>query len=495
MAGLEVTMTGDSAQVDREIAKLTGEVGKLKAKLADAKQAGKESGEQTASSMDGATRKVDSTIKSVAKLATGFVSVGSAVSLVMRTLEDLDRIAEEAAQKVTATAAASGELAQLADGDPQKLQMFNARAEALLAAGGARDLEHAKDIQFSLESGGIGTETQLAADAFIVTRGQPEKFLRDASKFQRGIGADEAGSLRDVLSKSLGASGGTPETAMAIMSNALEALSPASIMKIRDEEVMALMAVLTNVTKSPEQAGTISKALLNKMMTMGFDEGAPLMQSLQSIQGMNLSNEELKKLFGSEEALAGFKQTMSSVDPVTGQNLYTKMLSDIEDAQATRLFDRTVDVALTQEDVRAAREGRRSAGRLEIARRDRGIARIESESAIENELVRQEMENVSPFQQSVNEWVLRARRFFGGDAIISHQLMMREAQRRMEESEPIPYDEERFGQPVISPGSGIQQDSLLRVIPDVIADIPRTLEQIKSVNNPANTGVSRQDDL
>lgn len=338
MADAKVTLDGDSAQLRRELKKAGRDIDKLKDKLARLGRESKKTARKSKSMADGFSSQFR-------QMATGALSVAAAVGIITTALQRMNAERQKARQGLTQAAGGIGQLGQLAITggrfDPQKFQGLISSAQAISAAGG-QDPGAATALQFALTSGGLAGERDLFAKLRFITPNVPG-LTANIAGFQAALGP-RAGSARQILSQALVASGRTKTNISQILATALEPAQEAAAIGTTPSELMALTAVLTRATRSPEIAGTQIKALAGFIGTKGLggqgiiaalpEIGLKAQEQLKKRMINDLENlraktptqaEAITKYIGNIRARSGFRGILRQIDEARG--LQTQLIT------------------------------------------------------------------------------------------------------------------------------------------------------------------------
>ena len=200
-----------------------------------------------------------------------YASVAGAIQTVLGLLQQEQQMRDAAARRVVEGRRGLGELAQLAiDEDPEKrkakFRQLTTRAEELLAAGGATDINQAARSVFSLESAGILDDFAIFRDlAKSGTVSDIETLGRSVATLTTAIGKGETGTAAEVISKGFAASAFTPATVPELLEATAQSGGLARQLKLGDEGLLTATAALAKATGSAGQGGTQVNALLTAL--------------------------------------------------------------------------------------------------------------------------------------------------------------------------------------------------------------------------------------
>jgi len=373
-AKVVVEMDADEAKLFRKMALIERKQKKLASGLSGvAKQSNKAFGSKAVSDLK--------------NYAAGFVGVGAAVGVVTAGLRDMRRLQDEAAQRAIQSEGGLANLIQLADNKPQ-LGSLVSKSKDLFRNGVGTTLGEASGVVFSLESAG------LLRDAGLFKELAGRKIVNDAGSFAKSvatlitsIGAEEAGSVRDVVSKAFAASKASPSSVESLLQSAARAGVSARLLGVSDEELLAATALAAKATGSAEQGGTQINALLQSLLKQ---KGAPfkgksLRESISQIQKRKLSDPELIKFFGRQEAATAFGVLSSN------SSEFDKGVASISRAQDQDLIGKKLGLSESVPEINAARQSRIADARNKLSKQNLGsftnladAVGVETESALRN---------------------------------------------------------------------------------------------------------------
>ncbi len=413
---VKLTMTSDTASLLRDISKLEAQQARLKGKLAETGRAGKKAGDDTRSSMKRANQEGfgPKALAGVARYAAGFLGVGAAVGAVTSALREMSRAEAEAGKQSAAAAPGLGQLGQLALGDRKKLRDLIGASKDLFRGGGASSLDQASRIIFALESAGVPAgDRGLFTDLFGIV-GQPEVLARAATTMLKSVGQEETGDLRAIISKGFAASQFAPSTVESLMEAASRGGVPARALGVRDEALLAATTILAEASGSAEQGGTQISSFLRSMQKAGGFKGLGLPGGIARIQGMGLSDPELIKFLGRQEAATAFG-VLSAQGPELAHRI-----REIDQAQRGDLLGQMISAHQAAPELGIPRRAQMGLGELEVARGPTGLAKQIVDRAFD--AARAEAATQGRFDQFISEFnILRGR--MGRFAIGSEQMV------------------------------------------------------------------------
>lgn len=309
--------------------------------------------------------------KSFDYLATSFAAAN----------EEIDRMAAKQRESFGGL----GELSQLAE-TPEQLQSLISEAKKTFAEGGAPTLGAAGELQFALESAGLGRYragvSQLQATGVV----RDAKSMVDAAAaLESALGRAETGEFTDIVSKAFGASKGAPARAEQILQAAALSGASAAALGMSDEELLAAVATVAKTTGSADTAGTQLQSLLKQIEKTGIGEGflqggKSLREQVQAIKSLESSGTELRDIIGDRmEAITGYRLLASGMDR------FDANLREITDAERTDAFGRKVTLARTATPELAAEQlRRRTSARAELSAEQSATMRTVADALVED---------------------------------------------------------------------------------------------------------------
>jgi hypothetical protein len=359
-------MTGEEAGLWRAQQKILDQQRDLEGGYRKVGQAGERAGQK----VRGAGQEHDKAFgqRAVSQLntwAASLVSAGAGIATIVSGLREIRDIQKQAAEKALFAQMDIGSLAQLAE-TPAQMRALRRRAEAIYAAGGAETKGGAARTVFAIESAGAGRD-QDALFAEMRATGlvqQPDIMARSAATIISSMGAEEAGTFRDVISKAFGASKGSPALAQALLEATARGGVFAAQAGLSDEELLAATATVSKATGKAETGGTYVSAFVERLAQSAEFQGKTLKQSLQDIEAHDLDMAGLVKLLPRKESRTAYL--------ALSQNLaeYTENLKNVEQAEATDAIGRKLKLAVQHPVDAAAYLRRRETARLELSREE-----------------------------------------------------------------------------------------------------------------------------
>lgn len=297
--------------------------------------------------------------------AVGFASI------LRNTISETNALLAEQAQITFRSGRSLGSLSQLAGGDPVKLEQLRAAARKTFEEGAFDDIAGARNLTFELESAGALSERaffsrlQEVDDAALIAR--------SAALVQSSLGKAETGSLQAITSKSIAGALAAPGVSPSQISRGASiAAETAKQLGISDEELIAAISRVSEVTGSGEQAGQRVNQLFLSLIRKGAADnsfGQAFSKTLLDVKKLGLSEEALVKYLGSSEAGQAF-------GALEDTQAFKGRLRVIASAEETDLAGRTIATAFGQDEVIAGRLRRAEAAKKQISLQDFGVMEL-----------------------------------------------------------------------------------------------------------------------
>ncbi len=303
---------------------------------------------------------------------------------VVSVLNEIKQASDEAGQALKAAAPSRGTLAQLALDSPEKYAALTKQAEQLRATGVTASLEEANRFVFSMESAGAGAEIDTFAQAKKLGIMQdPSSMIASAAGIRESMGADQTGSFKDLINRSLVASASSPARAEELLKGAGKAGVSARQQGINVDELLAATSILSTAKGGAEEGGQRLNALLSKLAISEPDldkRGRVKKDSAikETLRGKSLADivgdetlgamtpAQLQKVFGSTEAVEAYGVLRQNKDKLGG------LTEQIGAGVAQDKLGKGVATVAKDERVMAAVRSNEAAGALEVSRLDRG---------------------------------------------------------------------------------------------------------------------------
>lgn len=381
-----VEFSADNAKLLRGMAQLEKKSEALERKLEKVGKAGRKAGDDTSRSMKRATEQGfgRSAQRQIGTYLTGLLGVSAAIGVITRAFREMNRAAEEAAQKNLAAEGGLAELTQLSGGDPKKLQSLIRRARSFFRAGGAENLDQAARTLFSLESAGIPqSQQQLFGELFGISQ-TPDVLAKAATTLKTSLGQEETGDIRGIVSKGIAASKFAPARVGPLLEAAARSGSGAKILGVSDEELLAATALLAKASGSAAEGGTQLQALVQALTKQGGFIGLRLQDSISRIESMNLTPPELIKFLGRQEAFKAFTVLRDQPEQ------FGEILKDVGRAPEIDLVGQLIAARNAQPGLIASLEQRKAAAAKELSRETLGIRRQVEIAEIDRDITMRE---------------------------------------------------------------------------------------------------------
>ena len=363
-------------------------------------------------------------VSSLTRFAAGVFGISKAVQGVTASFREMDQARAEAARRGIESRQGLGALAQLAETEEERDKLV-AMSKRIFAGGGAATLDEAARVAFALQSAGVQKEAQLFTDlrsAGVID--QPGVMARAVKTMISSFGGEEAGDVRQIISKAFAASKFNPAVVEPLLEAAAGAGGFARALGISDEEVLAAVALQAEETGTPSGGGTRVTALLRqigKITEEGTGEatfaGKSLKGIIQELDRIAPTPGKLTDLLGERsESLAAFRGLKIKLDK------FDIVLAEIRRAQDAGTAETKIALARGIPEVRAAEMREQGRARRELAETESGIRRnlletVESrvETMFRDVIERSESPQIAEIFLGATRAVNRTRRFFGGD--------------------------------------------------------------------------------
>ncbi|MBL4701956.1 MAG: hypothetical protein JKX85_11930 [Phycisphaeraceae bacterium] len=275
------------------------------------------------------------------KLAAGFASVSAAIAVATRAFSQFEDMQKQAAQRVQVTALGRGAFRQIAN-DQSEMKKLNTFSDNLRKRGFTE--EQAARTTFSAGSAGMDTFVKGSSlntyEQLLKTGFTPESAISATQKAQANFGGSGAGktgggSFRQNINKVLAAAGPSPVMASRIAESASVAAEIFAAIGGQDEELLALVGVLSEATKSPEQASEKVKSLsdqLRKKKALGLIDlsGRTDLVGMDLIDALPTLAKEGRLKTESGDAV-GVEKFLSESQAIQGLGLIQKQRGKITD--------------------------------------------------------------------------------------------------------------------------------------------------------------------
>jgi len=309
-------------------------------------------------------------IASIGKYAAGVLGVGAAIGKMSQALTEYKTRVDEIAAEEKGASASLGNLYQMIDNEKDR-KAIKKLGDEIFLEGATDTLDEARQIAFRLHSSQAVDEKNL----FIRMKASelisdPARMAEAANTMQMGMGVEETGSKKALISKALVASGGAPAKAEELLVAASKSASFASGLEISDEELLAAIPLLASASGGPEEGGTRLRAFISKAAVKGY--AAPTLSGMfENIRKKNLSPAQAAKYFGRMETEDAARTLMKNLEQ------YDTNLADIQAANDGSRLEKSLGEAEKDIDLQLLREERESHAREVVAARNNArLARL-----------------------------------------------------------------------------------------------------------------------
>lgn len=288
----------------------------------------------------------------VASLVGGYFSLASAAGAVSSALSDIRNELDQLGEQQKQDAPALGQLQQLTN-DPKEVRRMVLDAKRTFAEGGASSIDQAAQLQFALESAGVGRfrkdVSALQANAIVL---DAKELVDSAAALQTSMGEKETGSFREIVSKAFGASRIAPAYVDQILAAAASSGSQAKALGMSDEEVLAATAAIAKIEKGAQPARTQVESLLKQIEKFGIGEGylesgKPLMEQIATIKELEAGGTNIRDILGDRQEGIKAYRSLASTDAKGGGALFREAMKYILQDQAADAFGQKVRAART----------------------------------------------------------------------------------------------------------------------------------------------------
>ncbi|MBA3483393.1 MAG: hypothetical protein H0T51_16410 [Pirellulales bacterium] len=262
-------------------------------------------------------------VASIASMAGGVLSATGVIAGMTAAFRDVEAAGQKAADSVLNALGSAGELQQLG---PESFARGAANARTLRRLGVVSDLSQGFDVAQNLENSGFSeSELQFIVEKVAATRVVSAANLETTggalAKFRNAFGAKEAGSLENVLDKSLFVST-IPGVQTGLTQTITESLKFADAFKklgAGDEQTLAAFAGVERVSPSAENAAEVLKSFGSQVNARGLAKGDLFstlanVEQLVKAQGGNAS-----KVLGDQNAVFGYDRLIANRDFIREQ--------------------------------------------------------------------------------------------------------------------------------------------------------------------------------
>jgi len=325
----------------------------------------------------------------IAAFGASFAGVGTAVSLVTKCLNDMAQAGAEAAERAKQSIAGMGELAQLVQ-TPEQFAEITAESRAAYGTGFGGSLSEAAKLVFQLKSAGFEkSDRDLFVEMGSVGHTKdPSEMVGSLVAFRTAMGAEETGSVRDMVNKAIAAAGTTTVGASEMLMAGVKPSGAAATLGLSDEELFALLGIGTKQVKDPRVASTMADAFLSAVAANPEFEGKgmSLKEIVQTIQAKGLKRGELQTLTGGIRGIKGYEFL---VKDMAG---YDALLGGVGAAQAENPLAGQMKVAATDPSLKAAMDAIAASHQEELSAEDLGTAKNRADKLLDDYAVKRRKE-------------------------------------------------------------------------------------------------------
>ncbi len=374
MAKTVVEMTGDEAKLLRAMQKVINQQTEAQQALKKTAQESKR-GAGEANKLAGGFQKAGASLRAalspsaltrITSMTSALTAAGVAAAAAANALRRVNEVREQAAEGLKSAATGLGPLSELAGGNQQKLNQLVAAAMQTRTEGGATSAGAAGRLIFQLESGGNLDQRLLFSRLGIVTEEGGQARIAEAVAALQKATEGKAGGASAVLSALAAAAGPAPgtsiESAAAGLARAVPFTGSAGLSFTQSAGAFSILAERLG---NPDLASTQLAALSSKLTEKGLQ--GSITDIVADIQGRGLSNQELRRFFGEQNAFAAFTNLAGS-----GAELANRITAVETGIQERRILD-IIRAAEANPILRSVRQERAAAGRVEVARINEGI--------------------------------------------------------------------------------------------------------------------------
>lgn len=288
-------------------------------------------------------------------MAAGAVTMTAAMAAGAKALAALNAERKKAADLAKQDAQRLGTLAQLAEGDEKRMKALvgnvgRSRRQYGMSKGEAIDFE------FGLQS--YGEEKNRALYLGLYGVADPTALAEGAATLKASMGKKETGSSRAIANKLLLASSRSKVSLRNFAPEAARAAASVQQIGGSDEELLAMMAILTRSTKAPGEAATALAALAKAGAKKGVGTGG-VMAAVDKLapEMARLKQKDRATYLGSDEAVRAFATIVNTEN----RALIETTIEELKKADAATgsgdLVDRTKQAYNAIPELRAVRAG------------------------------------------------------------------------------------------------------------------------------------------
>jgi Phage-related minor tail protein len=352
-------------------------------------------------------------VSSLGKMALGWVGVGSAIAGASALLAKHNELNDKAANRARSSEFSLGALSQLAGGDKKEMARMVSEAKKT-STGAGIGLDEAANLQFNLESFGIGDKREMFAN-LVGTVNDPSALAEAAVTMQTAFGKDEAGGIRAIINKGLAASSVSKTTLNQMLTSMSQAAPSLKQIGASDEESLGALAVLSKARKSSDVAATELDALSAVIMKKGLS-GNGLLGGMGKIDKATagMSDAEMLTYFGRKEGFKGYQTLKDNMPAVlsAGKTVQSGNITGDGDMVAGAIeARRSVDVVKAMEDTRISKQRKE-----QVNMDDKAVGELTALQMVNNETTNAIKRDEAGWQVAGRIMGLEMAKYMGGDS-------------------------------------------------------------------------------
>ena len=311
----------------------------------------------------GMKKHIDVSIASVGKLAAGWVSVGSAVTIATQAVQKMNEANDRAAETSKQIDFSRSSLTQIAKGPADLNRMIKEAEKTAIETG--MDLVKAENLQYALETQRSGKDRAMVAALDRSIGGRSLDVMASYATARAAFkGGDEIGTAGEFINKAFTAALQTNFRGEQLMGGIPQLASLAKMNRLTDEEVMSLLAITAQTAGSVGKGATQAEGILTTMFKRGHG-GKGLGVGLREmfLETRDLQGEDLQKYFGRKEGMVGFANVRDNSEWLA------RLIRDVDQANMLgpeSVISRMVELRRGRPDRLAQEEEDRAAMRLKI---------------------------------------------------------------------------------------------------------------------------------
>jgi hypothetical protein len=307
-------------------------------------------------------------LSEITSMATGLVSVTTAMSLLVDGFAQFQAAREKAAQGAIAGRRGLGSLSQLAAGtaDPEgEFKKMVAEARGFVGMGAAENEDEAGNLLFQLSGAGLDAKDRAYA-ARLKSAGTLQNVGGAAeaySALKTALGSKEVGGFQEFMSKALRAAGPAPGSFEQLPLAASMAGGSAAALGISDEFLLAATTILGKKTGSISEGGTQLSAMLAQVEKSGLPgtKGVGGMGIIDALSRLPESQQGYGGPLGErKEAVEAFRTLKKNRAELLA------LQADVIAAEGSNLAGRAAGLAATDPQLNAAIRRKQAEGARDV---------------------------------------------------------------------------------------------------------------------------------